>query len=42
MSHSGKFWIEDEWIWGPEMSGKFWIKDNWIWGPSDVRLPWLD
>jgi hypothetical protein len=42
VSHSGKFWIKDGWIWGPEMSGKFWIEDDWIWGPKNSGKYWID
>lgn len=35
---SGKFWIFENWIWGPRgpdgIKTGYWIADGWIWGPE--------
>ena len=34
---NAKFWIDNNWIWGPagsaDVNTKHWIDNNWIWGP---------
>jgi hypothetical protein len=34
---SGKFWIHNNWIWGPDgvenMDTGHWVHNGWIWGP---------
>lgn len=35
------YWIDKNYIWGPEESGKFWIDDGYIYGPSQ-KPPWLE
>jgi hypothetical protein len=38
LEQSGKYWIQDGWIWGPIGSGDlhtgYWIDSEWIWGPA--------
>jgi hypothetical protein len=33
-----KFWIQDNWIWGPvgaqDVTTRYWIKDGWIWNAA--------
>ncbi len=31
---SGKYYIQDGYIYGPKMSGRFYIQDGYIYGPS--------
>jgi hypothetical protein len=35
---SGRFWIFENWIWGPGgpdgVNTGYWIADGWIWGPE--------
>jgi hypothetical protein len=38
---SGKYYIQDGWIWGPKNGGKYWIQDDWIWGPKDGGKFWI-
>lgn len=34
---NGRFWIADNWIWGPDgaadMDTRHWVANGWIWGP---------
>jgi hypothetical protein len=32
---SGKYYIENGYIYGPKMSGKFYIENNYIYGPQN-------
>ncbi len=36
------YWIDDNYIWGPEESGKFWIDDGWVWGPYNSGKWWIE
>src|ERR1700741_1728800 len=37
----GKFWIQDDWIWGPvgaeDVTTRYWIKDGWIWNAGGAE-----
>lgn len=35
------YWIDNNYIWGPQVGGTFWIDDGHIYGPSKT-LPWLN
>jgi hypothetical protein len=38
-TQSCKFWIQDDWIWGPvgaeDVTTRYWIKDGWIWNAGE-------
>ena len=40
-SQDGRFWIHEDWIWGPrgarEMKTGYWIADGWLWGPEGAQ-----
>ena len=41
---NGRFWIHDNWIWGPvgaaDTNTGFYIADGWIYGPA-FKLPFV-
>jgi hypothetical protein len=40
-SQSGKFWIQENWIWGPKGAAdentQHWIANGWIFGPAGAE-----
>ncbi len=38
---SGKYYIQDGYIYGPKTSGRFYIQDGYIYGPNE-ELPWME
>jgi|HubBroStandDraft_1064217.scaffolds.fasta_scaffold164779_1 hypothetical protein len=36
---SGRFWIQDGYIWEPRESGRFWIECDHVYWPH-ARVPW--
>lgn len=35
------YWINSNFIYGPEYSGRFWIEGNFIYGPKDSGKFWI-
>ena len=36
------YWINSNFIYGPEYSGRFWIEGNFIYGPKNSGRYWID
>jgi hypothetical protein len=42
LKESGRFWIDDGYVYGPRNSGKFWIDKGYIYDPSQSGRFWID
>ena len=38
---SGKYWISNNYIYGPKESGRFWISGGYIYGPRNSGKYWI-